>query len=56
MSEPTERRKLVRPARLLLLLFWALLGFYLVAGAVVSLNQRWFIACSVARGRTNGNA
>ena len=43
MSEPTEHRKLVRPARLLLLLFWFLLGFYLVAGAVVSFNQRWFI-------------
>ena len=43
MSEPTEHRKLVRPSRLLLLLFWALLGFYLVAGAVVSFNQRWFI-------------
>ena len=43
MSEPTERRKPVRLSRLLLLLFWALLAFYLVAGVVVSLNQRWFI-------------
>ncbi len=43
MSEPTERRQPVRIPRLLLLLFWFLLGFYLVAGAVVSFNQRWFI-------------
>ena len=43
MSEPTERRKLVRPARLLRLLFWSLLLFYLVSGAVVSWEQRWFI-------------
>jgi len=43
MSEHTERRKPVVLSRLLLLLFWSLLAFYLVAGAVVSLNQRWFI-------------
>lgn len=30
-------------ARLLRLLVWSLLAFYLVAGAVVTLNQRWFI-------------
>ena len=43
MSLQSERRRQVRLSRLLLLLFWALLGFYLVAGAVVGLNQRWFI-------------
>ena len=43
MSEQSERRKPVRLSRLLLLLFWSLLVFYLVAGAVVSFNQRWFI-------------
>lgn len=43
MSQDVERRRPVRLSRLLLLLFWALLAFYLVAGVVVSLNQRWFI-------------
>jgi pimeloyl-ACP methyl ester carboxylesterase len=43
MSQQPERRKPVVLSRLLLLLFWALLAFYLAAGAVVSLNQRWFI-------------
>ena len=43
MSAPTERRPPVVLSRLLRLLFWSLLLFYLVAGAVVSLNQRWFI-------------
>jgi uncharacterized protein len=43
MSKQTERRKPVRLSRLLILLFWSLLVFYLVTGAVVSINQRWFI-------------
>jgi pimeloyl-ACP methyl ester carboxylesterase len=43
MSEPSERRKPVRLSHLLRLLLWSLLVFYLVAGAVVSINQRWFI-------------
>jgi pimeloyl-ACP methyl ester carboxylesterase len=43
MSEQSERRKPVILSRLLLLLFWSLLAFYLVAGTVVSFNQRWFI-------------
>jgi pimeloyl-ACP methyl ester carboxylesterase len=43
MSQHTERRKPVVLSRLLRLLLLSLLLFYLVAGAVVSLNQRWFI-------------
>lgn len=43
MSEQRERRKPVVLSRLLLLLFLALLAFYLVAGAVIAFNQRWFI-------------
>lgn len=43
VSQNTQRRKPVVLSRLLLLLFWSLLAFYLVAGAVVSFNQRWFI-------------
>ena len=43
MSESVERRKPVMLSRLLLLLSAALVAFYLVAGAIVSLNQRWFI-------------
>jgi pimeloyl-ACP methyl ester carboxylesterase len=43
MSEPTERRPPVVLSRLLRLLFWSLLLFYLVSGVVVSLSQRWFI-------------
>ena len=43
VSQQTQRHKPVVLSRLLLLLFWFLLAFYLVAGAVVSLNQRWFI-------------
>ena len=43
MSEQMQRPKPVVLSRLLLLLFWSLLAFYLIAGAVVSFNQRWFI-------------
>ena len=43
MSQHTERRKPVVLSRLLRLLLLSLLAFYLVAGAVVSINQRWFI-------------
>ena len=43
MSQPSERRKPVVLSRLLRLLFWSLLAFYLVSGATVSINQRWFI-------------
>lgn len=43
MSEPIQGRKPVVLSRLLRLLFWSLILFYLVAGAVVSFNQRWFI-------------
>ena len=43
MSEPVQQRPSVVLSRLLLLLFWSLLAFYLVTGAVIALNQRWFI-------------
>jgi pimeloyl-ACP methyl ester carboxylesterase len=43
MSQQTQGRKPVRLSRLLRLLFWAVLSFYLASGAVVSINQRWFI-------------
>ena len=43
MSQDAERRKPVVLTRLLRLLFWSVLAFYLASGAVVSLNQRWFI-------------
>jgi len=43
MNEPVQQRPPVVLSRLLLLLFWSLLAFYLVAGAVITLNQRWFI-------------
>jgi len=43
MSQDAEQPKPVRLSRLLVLLFWSLLAFYLVAGAVVTFNQRWFI-------------
>jgi uncharacterized protein len=43
MSEPTERRPRVVLSRLLRLLFWSLLLFYVISGVVVSLSQRWFI-------------
>ena len=43
MSQQPERRKPVALSRLLRLLLLSLLAFYLLAGAVVSINQRWFI-------------
>ncbi len=43
MAEPTEKRPPVVLSRLLRLLFWSVLLFYLVSGAFISLNQRWFI-------------
>jgi len=43
MSQHAERRKPVVLSRLLRLLILSLLAFYLVAGAVVTFNQRWFI-------------
>ena len=43
MIEQSERRNPVRLSRLLRLLFWSVLAFYLVSGVVVSFNQRWFI-------------
>jgi pimeloyl-ACP methyl ester carboxylesterase len=43
MTEPAQPRKLVDVFHLLRLLLWGLLLFYLVAGAIVSFNQRWFI-------------
>lgn len=43
MSEQIQRRKPAVLSHLLRLLFWSLLGFYLLAGAVVGFNQRWFI-------------
>lgn len=43
MREHDERARPVRLSRLLRLLFWVFLLCYLTAGAVVTLNQRWFI-------------
>ena len=43
MSPPNDHRKPVVLSRLLRLFFWALILCYLTAGAVVTLNQRWFI-------------
>ena len=43
MYQQPEPAKSVAFSRLLRLLLWALLLFYVAAGAAVSLNQRWFI-------------
>jgi len=43
MSQQSERRKPVALSRLLRLLLLSFLAFYLLAGAVISINQRWFI-------------
>jgi surfactin synthase thioesterase subunit len=43
MSEQTKPAKPVALPRLVRLFLWGLVLFYLTAGAVVSLNQRWFI-------------
>jgi hypothetical protein len=43
MEQTPQPNKPVVFSRLLRLLLWALLLFYLTAGAVISLNQRWFI-------------